>query len=65
MIFSNNEDSCFSTLSFLKSKLHNQLIKHLDLVVNMFAKDHNIFYCFPLGDATKDWSDNKVKCVMN
>jgi hypothetical protein len=65
MISGNIKDSCFSTLSFLKSKLHNQLIKHLDLVINMFAKDHYIFYCFPFGDATKDWSDNKVKYVMD
>jgi hypothetical protein len=46
MIFGSIEDGCFSTLSFLKSMLHNKLIKHLDLVVNMFAKDHYFFIVF-------------------
>jgi hypothetical protein len=32
-------EHCFSTLSFLKSKLRNQLTKHLDLIVKTFAHD--------------------------
>jgi hypothetical protein len=43
MILSDIEDECcFSTLSFLKSKLHNWLIKHLDLVVKMFTQDGSL-----------------------
>jgi hypothetical protein len=41
MILGNVEyEHCFSTLSFLKSKLHSRLTKHLDLVVKMFPYDH-------------------------
>ncbi len=48
------DERCFSTLSFLKSKLHNHLIKHLDLVVMMFTQEHYTLDSFPFGDATKD-----------
>ncbi len=40
----------FSTFSFLKFKLHNQLIKHLDLVIKIFTQDHYIFDSFPFRD---------------
>jgi hypothetical protein len=41
MILGSVEDEhYFSTLSILKSKLCNQLTKHLDLVVRMFGHDH-------------------------
>jgi len=64
MILSDIEDECcFSTLSFLKSKLHNQLIKHL--VVKMFTQDHYSLYSFPFGAAMKDWNDNKVRYALN
>jgi hypothetical protein len=55
MILGSAEDEhCFSTLSFLKSKLHNRLIKHLDWVVRMFAQEHYTLNSFPFGDAMKD-----------
>jgi hypothetical protein len=55
MILNKIEDEhCFSILSFLKSKLHNQLIKHLDLLIKIFVHDHYIMDNFPFGDAMKD-----------
>jgi hypothetical protein len=48
------DECCFSTLSFLKSKLHSRLTKHLDLFVMMFAQEHYILDSFPFGDAMKD-----------
>jgi hypothetical protein len=58
-------ECCFSTLSFLKSKLRNQLTKHLDLVVKTFAQDHYTLDSFPFGDAMKDWNVNKVRYVVH
>jgi hypothetical protein len=58
-------ERCFSTLSFLESKLHNQLTKHLDLVVKMFAQYHYTLDSFPFGDAMKDWNDNKMKYIVD
>jgi hypothetical protein len=48
------DEHCFSTFSFLKSKLHNYLIKHLNVVVMMFAQKHYILNNFHFRDATKD-----------
>jgi hypothetical protein len=55
----------FSTLSSLKSKLHNLLTKHLDLVVRMFTHDHYTLNNYPFGDAMKNYNDNKVKSTIN
>jgi len=39
MVLGNVEDErCFSTLSFVKSKLRNKLTTHLDLVVCMYVE---------------------------
>ncbi len=66
MVLGSVEDECcFSTLFFLKSKLHNRLIKHLDLIVRMFVDDHYTLDSFPFGDAMKDWNDNKVSYAIN
>jgi hypothetical protein len=62
MVLGNVEDEhCFSTLSFMKSKLWNQLTTHLDLVVKMFAQDHYILDTFPF----EDWVDNKIRYAIN
>ncbi len=40
MVLGSVEDErTFSTLTFMKSKLRNQLTTHLDLVVRMYAQD--------------------------
>ncbi len=62
MILGSVEDEhCFFTLLFMKSKLQNRLTIHLDLVVRMFAQEHYYLDIFPLRDAMKDWVDNKVR----
>ncbi len=66
MILGNVEDEwCFFTLLFMKSKLHNRLTMHLDLVVGMFAQERYTLDNFPFQDAIKEWSDNKVKYVVD
>ncbi len=66
MILGNVKDErCFPTLSSLKSKLHNLLTKHLDLVVRMFTHDHYTSNNYPFGDAMKDYNDNKVRSTIN
>jgi hypothetical protein len=35
-------ERCFSTLSFVKSKLRNMLTTHLELAMKMYAQ--NVFY---------------------
>jgi hypothetical protein len=66
MILSSVKDEgCFSTLSFLKSKLRKYLTKHSELVVRMFAHDHYNLDNFPFGDAMRVWNDNKVKYAVN
>ncbi len=32
------DEKCFSTLAFMKSKLHNKITTHLPIVVRMFAQ---------------------------
>jgi hypothetical protein len=51
-------EHCFSKLSFMKSKLRNKLTTHLDLVMKMFAWEHDSLDTFPFGDAIKDWTNN-------
>jgi hypothetical protein len=33
------DERTFSTLTFMKSKLWNQLVGHLDIVIHMFIQD--------------------------
>ncbi len=62
MVLKNMEDKCyFPTLSFMKSKLWNQLTTHLDLVVKIFVYDHYILDAFPFEDAIKDLENNKIR----
>jgi hypothetical protein len=41
------DEPCFSTLAFMKSKLCNRLTTHLPLVVHMFAQHFYTIYNFP------------------
>jgi len=55
MVLGSVEDkSCFSIVSFMKSKLRNKLTNHLDLVVKVFAQKHYSMDIYPFGDAIKD-----------
>jgi hypothetical protein len=40
-------ESCFSTLAFMKSKFYNKLTTHLPLVVHMFAQHFYTINNFP------------------
>jgi len=58
MVFSNVEDEhTFSNLFFVKSKLRNWLITHLDLVVHMCAHDFYTIQTFPFYMAVLDWNE--------
>jgi hypothetical protein len=49
-------DECtFSNFVFMKTKLCNYLIIHLDLVVRMYAKDFYDYGTFPFYAIMKDW----------
>jgi hypothetical protein len=39
VISSVEDERTFSTLTFMKSKLRNQLVGHLDIVTGMFIQD--------------------------
>jgi len=41
------DESCFSMLAFMKSKLRNKLTTHLPLVVLMFAQRFYTLHNFP------------------
>jgi hypothetical protein len=61
-----DDERTFSTLTFMKSKLRNQLVGHLDIVIYMFAQDFFTKKTFPFQVAIMDWNDgDKVKIGMN
>ena len=53
------DERTFNSLSFLKSKLRNQLTTHLDLVVHMFAQDFYTLKTFPYQVAISDWKTQR------
>jgi hypothetical protein len=55
------EDECtFNILSFIKSKLRNRFISHLDLVIRMFSPHFYTLENFPHDVAIQEW---KEMCV--
>jgi len=60
------DERTFSTLTFMKSKLRNQLVEHLDIAICMFAKDFFTKETFPFQIAIMDWNDgDKVRIGVN
>ncbi len=49
------DERCFFTLAFMKSKLRNRLITHLPLVVCMFAQQFYTLQNFPYADYIEEW----------
>jgi hypothetical protein len=50
----------------MKSNLQNQLAKHLDIAMHMFAKDFFTKETFPFQVAIMDWNDgDKVRIGVN
>jgi hypothetical protein len=55
-ILSSVEDErCFSTLAFMKSKLCNRLTIHLSIVVRMFAQQFYTLENFPYVECIEQW----------
>jgi hypothetical protein len=49
------DERCFSTLAFTKSKLWNRFTTHLPLVVCMFAQQVYTLQIFPYADYIEQW----------
>ncbi len=49
------DERCFSTLAFMKSKLHNRLTTHLPLVVRMFAQWFYTLQNFSYVECIEQW----------
>jgi hypothetical protein len=49
------DERTFSNFVFMKTKLCNYLIVHLDLVVWMYAQDFYDYGTFPFYATMKDW----------
>ncbi len=58
LVFESIEDEqTFSTLTFMKDKLHNKLGLHLDTIVCMFAQEFYTQENFPYEEAITTWKD--------
>jgi hypothetical protein len=58
MVLGSMEDEhTFSNLSFVKSKLWNWLITHLDLVVYMYVQNFYIMKGFPFYMVIHEWNE--------
>jgi hypothetical protein len=56
----------FSTLTFMKSKLWNCLVGHLNIVIHMFVQKNFIKDTFPFQVAIANWNDgDKVIVGVN
>ncbi len=61
MVVNNVEDEKnFSTINFMKSKLHNHLTTHLNLVVWMYAQKFYKLKIFPFYTTIKEWGKKKL-----
>ncbi len=59
-------EKTFSTLSFMKLKLHNQSVKHLNITIHVFAQHFFIKETFFFWCAITYWNDgDKVKVGVN
>ncbi len=61
MFGSIKDEWTFSTLAFIKDKLHNMLGLHLDTIVYMFAQEFCIQENFPHQETIIAWKDQKVQ----
>lgn len=50
----------FSTFAFMKTKLKNQLIMHLELIIQMFNQKFFTTENFPFGTTIQSWKDNQI-----
>jgi len=60
MVLGSVEDErIFFTLTFMKSKLKNQLTTHLNLLVKMYAQDFFTLQNFPFYIVITKWNEEK------
>jgi hypothetical protein len=60
------DERTFSTLTFMKSKLHNRLVGHLDIAICMFVEKKFTEKTYPFQVVIMDLSDgDKVGIGMN
>jgi hypothetical protein len=57
IISSVKNERTFSTLSFMKSKLHNHLTWHLNIAICMFAHYFSTKETFPFHSVNTYWND--------
>jgi len=55
------DECCFAMLTFMKTKLQNRLIMHLELVIHMFRQKLFILQNFPFGTIIQNWKDNRIQ----
>ncbi len=66
VINSVEDERTFSTLTFMKSKLHNRLVGHLDIAICMFVEKKFTEKTYPFQVVIMDLSDgDKVGIGMN
>jgi hypothetical protein len=58
------DERTFSTLSFMKSKLKNRLISHLDLVICMFSQHFYTLENFPYDVAIQKGKEMHVYSIV-
>jgi hypothetical protein len=56
-------EKCFSTLNFMKTKLKNQLGEHLNNVVHMYFQKFYIKETFPFQKKTTNWRESKPRAT--
>lgn len=52
------DELCFNAFNFMKTKLRNKLMTHLDLVVHMFGQKNYTLENFPYNQAIEKWKTN-------
>jgi hypothetical protein len=52
---SREDEWCFSSLAFCKSKFHNQLTTNMGLVVRMFSQNFYTLHNFPYVETFEQW----------
>jgi hypothetical protein len=65
MIGSVEDEQCFSTLTFMKSKLHNKAINHMNFVGHMLTQKFYILESFLYHSTIEQWKNNKLLYACN
>lgn len=55
------DERTFSTLNFMKSKLHNRLSGHIDTCVKLFSQDFFTLKSFPVSKAISSWREERLR----